>query len=112
MSDDTKISKLQRLKATNSIGRIVPYLLFLGLPTLAIVLGVFGVKYGYVSPSLTTDVSLSFTANLGWVLELLAAVTATLYAIFGVAMLVRITGVGFINSIIDVVTDLMDGYSK
>lgn len=112
MSDDTTVSKLQGLRDTNALGRIVAYLVYLSIPVVGLTLLVLGVRRGYVSPSLTADVSVSFDANLGWVLEALAVVTTALYAVFGLAMLVRITGVGFLNSVIDVATDMMDGYSK
>jgi hypothetical protein len=100
--------RLKKLKPTGWFGNHFPYVWFVGL--LGLLLGgvALAVRGGYVAPSVTVQA----TVNLGWAVEAVVGVLVGTFAVFNLIMLARLAGVGFINSVIDVVTRAMDGYSR
>lgn len=111
MSDDTtstQFGRLKRLKPSGTIGAVSPYVWFGGLFTLAVGGFALGVQRGYVDPQIT----LRFSANLGWAVEAFVGLLFVVFALLNLVMLARLAGVGFLNSVLNILVNAMDGFSK
>lgn len=52
----------------------------------------------------------TFQANLGWVLEYLAAILLAVFALFTFVQVVRITGIGFIQGLMSTIARIAHNY--
>jgi hypothetical protein len=82
------------------------YAYFVGL--LALVVGGFGVSVYF--GILDLQASFTFQANLGWVVEYLAAIMVGAFGLFTFVQIVRITGIGFIQGLTRAVARMADNY--
>lgn len=79
----------------------------------AAVLGGIYLVYRLIqSGVIKTDVSISVNANLGWVVEWFLAAILLFVVLWTALQIINAAGVGFWNSVKDIIAEAADGYEK
>jgi hypothetical protein len=82
----------------------------------ALALGLLGAAYGIYRLAragvIESDISVSVNANIGWVVEWFLAAILLIVVFWTVLQVVNAAGIGFINSLKNVIAEAADGYEK
>lgn len=78
----------------------------------AVIGGVYAVYRLVQSGVIETDVSLSVNADIGWVVEWFLAAILLIVVFWTVLQVINAAGIGFINSLKNVIAEAADGYEK
>ena len=109
-TDDTETSNesssLPNMKDRGPLGVAYAYVYLTALIFGLIGVTVYAAQVGFIQ----TNITLTFNANLGWILEYFVAALVGVFSLWTFIQIVRVTGAKFISGLTDRIASIADSY--